>query len=455
MKYKIDQFNYKTLPQLGGFLMENKIDKVEIGLTDNFDSLPCLSGVMPYLYQLLDYEIYFPIWLKNLPFCCISKEAIDHILPKDDNFKGEKNKKCAKCFWFKKCSGFPKGYFSKYGLDEICPADDLPEEIMIEIIPRCNFHCEFCFNKISFAKKGRKIKEFSAEYVKKIINGIIKSQIKIVRFTGGEPLLRRDIFELLKYAKDGGLETRLNTNGSLIDLKTAKKLKRIVDNVLIPIESWTEAKESKISGFKNALKKKIEAIKLLKKQEIQVVRAGTVVTEENILNFDKIADLISGLPLDEWELYRPIVTNKKTNLNPRSINLLADKLIDLRRKADKSVFIANAIPFCSIKNLNKLNAVSRGALYDDGCRRLVIDPRGFVKPHYFLDENIGSPLDILAAWEHPFMKKMRSLEFLPDICLNCRFKYKCRGGSRYEAKAASDNYYALDPLAAPQKIKLA
>ncbi|KKU12809.1 MAG: hypothetical protein UX18_C0010G0007, partial [Candidatus Azambacteria bacterium GW2011_GWC2_45_7b] len=109
---------------------------------------------------------------------------------------------------------------------------------------------------------------------------------------------------------------------------------------------------------------------------------------KNILNFDKITDLISGLPLDEWELYRPIVTNKKTNLNPRSINLLADKLIDLRRKADKSVFIANAIPFCSIKNLNKLNAVSRGALYDDGCRRLVIDPRGFVKPHYFLDENI-------------------------------------------------------------------
>ncbi|MBU2037026.1 radical SAM protein [Patescibacteria group bacterium] len=431
--------------------MENKIDKVEIEMTDNLDHLPCLSDVMPHLYQLLDYEIYSSIWLKNFPFCCVSKEAIDHILPKDNKFEWEKNKKCRKCFWFEKCSGFPNGYFDKYGFNEICPAEDLPEEIMIEVTPRCNFNCNFCFNKISFAKKGRKIEEFSTEYVKKIINGIIKSRIKIIRFTGGEPLLRKDIFELLKYAKDRGLETRLNTNGSLIDLKTAKKFKGIVDNVLIPIESWTDAKESEVSGFRNALKKKIKAVKLLKEQEIQVVRAGTVATKENILNFDKIADLIFNLPLDEWELYRPILIDKKTSLSPYLVNLLADKLINLRRKADKPVFIANAIPFCSIKDLNKLNAVSRGALYDDGCRRLVIDPRGFVKPHYFLDENIGDPLNILAAWEHSFMKKMRSLEFLPDACLNCRFKYKCRGGSRYEAKAVNNNYGALDPLAVPQK----
>ncbi|PIY82331.1 MAG: heme biosynthesis protein, partial [Candidatus Omnitrophica bacterium CG_4_10_14_0_8_um_filter_44_12] len=48
-----------------------------------------------------------------------------------------------------------------------------------------------------------------------MIDSIKKAKISIVRFTGGEPLLRNDIFELIKYAKSKGLKIRLNTNGSL------------------------------------------------------------------------------------------------------------------------------------------------------------------------------------------------------------------------------------------------
>jgi len=99
--------------------------------------------------------------------------------------------------------------------------------------------------------------------------------------------------------------------------------------------------------------------------------------------------------------------------------------------------------------LNKLNSVSQGALFDDGHSRLVIDPRGFVKPHYFMDKNIGHPLDILGAWQHPFMKKMRNLEYLPKECQDCPFVFKCRGGSRQAAKMVFGSYQALDPLALP------
>ena len=446
---QINQHNYKNIFRLSEEWRKRRIEVLEIASTGLPSKLVQFRKAAPFLYKLLDFEAYFEIWLKNTPFCILADDTRDHIL-NDENFKGEKLPKCKKCFYFKKCSGFPQGYFKKYGTSEVQPIKDLPCEVMIEVEPRCNFKCQSCFNQISFAKKGRNIKSFSTSYVKKIIDGIDKTKIKIIRLTGGEPLLRKDIFQLLKYAKDKGLEVRLNTNASLINQRIVQKLRGIVDNILIPIGSYSDEKESKITGYAHSLKKKIKAIELLRKAEIPIVRSGTVMTKENILNFDKIAQLISKLPLDGWEFYRPIPVLKKKNLNPGLIKLLAEKIVSLRKKIEKKISIANALPFCVIKDLNKMNSVSQGALYDEGHSRLVVDPRGFIKPDYFIDENLGHPLDILSAWQHPFVKKMRNLEYLPQECQDCPFAFKCRGGSRQAAKMIYGNYQALDPLANPK-----
>jgi len=445
MRYKIDKYNLSSISGLGEVARKNKTDKLEIEPAGNPDDSLCFSEVMELIYPLLDYEIYFPVWLVNFPFCAVAPDAVDHI--KSGDFKGEKSKDCRGCVFNNNCSGFPKGYLKKFGEQEVCPAPDLPEEIMIEVEPKCNFSCRFCFNQISFARGGREIKGLSADYVKRIIDNVSKSGVGIIRFTGGEPMMRKDIFTLLRYAKGKGLETRLNTNGYLINRQTAKKLSGMVDNILLPIESSTDKKEALMTGVADSLKRKIKAIEWLKKEGVPVVRAGTVATKENISDFDQIAELIFSLPLDEWELYRPIPIGKKTDLTPYLINLLADKLIDLRKNSDRNVCIANAIPFCSIKDLNKLNAVSKGALYDDGYRRMAVDPRGFLKPHYFLDENVGRPTDILSGWQGDFMKKMRNLEFLPKECDGCPFVFKCRGGSRQIAKMVYGEYNKVDPLA--------
>jgi radical SAM protein with 4Fe4S-binding SPASM domain len=329
--------------------------------------------------------------------------------------------------------------------------DNLPLEVMIEVEPRCNFNCQFCFNKISFARNGRDIKSFSTDYVKKIIDGVARARIKIIRFTGGEPLLRKDIFELMKYAKNKDLEVRLNTNGSLITQNTARKLNGAVDNVLIPIESYDNKIEEQMTGFHQSLKKKIIAIKLLKKNKIPIVRAGTVASSASIKNFDKMAKLIFSLPIDEWEFYRPISNSQnRQTLKSKDINFLVNKIYELKSKTGRIISIANSIPFCSIKNRGRIAGVSSGALFDDGHNRLVVDPRGFVKPHYFIDKNIGNPLNILGAWNHPFMRRMRNLKYLPKACRTCDFKFKCRGGSRHEAKIAFGSYRALDPLARPK-----
>jgi radical SAM protein with 4Fe4S-binding SPASM domain len=277
---------------------------------------------------------------------------------------------------------------------------------------------------------------------------VAASGIKIIRFTGGEPMLRSDLFVLMRYAKDKKLEVRLNTNASLVNNDNVGRFRGILDNVLIPIEGWSSRKEEEITGHRNALDMKIKAVKLFKKAGIPVVRVGTVATGENIVDLDKLAKLILSLPIDEWELYRPIFFRGSVqSITNEDVDRLIRKIVELYLKTGKRAKIANALPFCATDKPHIVSAFSSGALFDDGHNRLVVDPRGFMKPHYFMDKNIGDPLSILAAWNHPFMKKMRDLKFLPQECGDCVFKYKCRGGSRSEAKMAYGRYDSPDPLA--------
>lgn len=440
--FNVSNFNnYEDLVKL---VKKNKDIFIEpITKTEKIEKF---SNLVPFLFQFLDNnEESFGIWLKNFPFCVISRNAHDHIIRNKGKIKGEKKKECQTCKFFRECCGFPQGYFKKYGTSEIKPIDDIPEEIMIEIEPKCNFKCQFCFNKISFAKKGRNINRLSCDYIKEIINEISKIGISAIRFTGGEPLLYSEIFLAMKYAKKKNIKVRLNTNGSLIDKKMAHRLKGIVDDIIISVESWSNAEEEKITGYPDALNKKIQAINSLKKITKAKIISGTVATKKTIKDFKKIFRLLEGLRVDEWFFLRPILSG--SDLSKRDISNLVDKICKIKKTNHLSVSLANAIPFCSVKNTNRINSISSGALYDEGHTRMVIDPRGFVKPHYFIDKNIGDPLDIFSAWNHSFMKKMRNLEFLPKNCKKCNFRCKCRGGSRHLAYLASGKYNDSDPLA--------
>jgi radical SAM protein with 4Fe4S-binding SPASM domain len=444
VRIELTKNNYRNLDQLfkraGGHINQDLI----VVIKNSKEELLRFSDVVPFLYKLLDHEESFGIWLRGFPYCVLSKNSHDHIVPSDNG--GEKIPQCKECFYYKKCSGFPLGYFNKYGKSEVMPIEDLPCEVMIEVEPRCNFNCQFCFNKVSFAKHGRDIKQLSTDYVKKIIDGIANNGIGVVRFTGGEPLLRPDIFELIKYAKNKNLEVRLNTNGSLITKNNILNFQGLVDNVLIPIENYESEIEDDLSGGKGVLDKKINAIKLLKKTGVPIVRIGTVALKKNIAQIKKLADFVLKLPIDQWEFYRPISINKG-GFSWANIDVFIEELLKINKNQNCIISVANALPFCAVDDMNKINSVSSGALYDDGHNRLVVDPRKFVKPHYFMNENVGAPLDIVGAWNDIFMKKMRNLEYLPKNCNPCKFKSKCRGGSRYEAKKTNDDYTAPDPLA--------
>jgi MoaA/NifB/PqqE/SkfB family radical SAM enzyme len=421
MKFELKKNNLLVLSSLPRLAKESGARCLDILNSRTKDDLACFCESLPLILPILDWEEDFEVWLHDMPYCLFGPNCHDHILVKTE---GEKTEVCKSCKFYKICSGFPKGYFDKYGEEEVKPMIDKPMEVMIEAETKCNFLCKFCFNKLSFAKKGRELLGLSSENIKEIIKNISESGIKIVRFTGGEPLLRKDILELMQFARDLNLQVWLNTNASLIDENLACKLVPLVDNFLIPIESYDNDKEGEITGHKNSLNKKIAALKNLEKAGAKKVRVGTVAIPENIEEFSQLSDFVLSLPIDEWEFYWPV----GEKCDKKLLEKLTDNIIKLRSKTDKFITIANSVPFCVIDEPAKLNLVCRGAVFENGHSRLVIDPRGFVKPHYFLDKNIGEPCDIMSAWNCEDMLALRNLELLPEKCQECRFKFKCRGG---------------------------
>ena len=396
---------------------------------------------------LILYEKFFQIKIKDLPYCLIN-ETEDRLILNDSSKDKIHLSICKKCRYRRRCGGILKTQLDFYK-DKIKSVEDLPREVMIEIESRCNFDCAFCFNKDSFAVNGRdKINGFSKNYVKKIIKAVTLNKVKIIRFTGGEPMLRKDIWELMDYAKSSRLKIRLNTNGSLISNKnTVKKLNKYISSILLPIESYDNKIESSLTNHKDSLKKKIKAINLLKDYGRMTIRVGTVATKESIKDLEKIFNLvIKKLDLDDWELYRPIPTKEnKFPMNKKDFKNLVDKLIRFQKSTGRVFNIVNAVPFCAY-DIEKVNKVSNGALSVDGHIRYVIDPRGFAKPDYYINKNIGNPLDIKSCWNHPFMKRMRNLEYVPKECKGCKYIEKCRGGSRFSAKFISNSFNAKDPL---------
>jgi radical SAM protein with 4Fe4S-binding SPASM domain len=318
---------------------------------------------------------------------------------------------------------------------------DIPHEVILEITADCNFNCEGCFNKNNFAQKGRTIEPMSTSYIKEIIDSIVEAGIPKIRISGGEPLLRKDLLEIVEYAKSKNLLVWMNSNATLFTKEKAQELKPYVDNILVSLNGYDDETDGRWTCTKESFSKKIEGIKTLMENGIDI-RCGTVATPDNINNLEKIHAVVNKLNIKQWEVYRPIYKE----LKELDIETLYRKLVTITLETGKWHPIANIIPLC-IMNPKKLDILSNGGKYDDGHSRITVDPRGFAKPDYFSETNIGDPRDIMSCWNHPHMQKIRNLEYLPKECNNCIYKEKCKGGSRELSYALHGRYDQPDPLA--------
>ena len=170
--------------------------------------------------------------------------------------------------------------------------------IVLELTTRCNLRCIHCYMDAGKSKDGELT---TSEWVK-VIDEFSKLYKTKVTFTGGEPLIRPDIFILTKRAKERGLIVEIFTNGTLIrNEKIVNKLTESVDIIQLSLDGATARINDKIRG-KGVFNKVIRAIHLLKDTKIKL-RLAIIVMPQNIKDLkENIEYLVRLFKTDRIEM---------------------------------------------------------------------------------------------------------------------------------------------------------
>lgn len=160
-----------------------------------------------------------------------------------------------------------------------------PVNVTWEISGTCNLACVHCLSADVSRESGE---DLDFDQCTRLIDEFDKLKIFQINFGGGEPFLRDDFIDLLYYTHHKGITTCVSTNGTMLDEKIVKRLKRMdLLYVQISLDGASEETNDRIRG-KGTFKQILSGIKLLSKHQFPNFSINTVVTR---LNFREIGQL--------------------------------------------------------------------------------------------------------------------------------------------------------------------
>ena len=177
--------------------------------------------------------------------------------------------------------------------------------LFFEVTLRCNARCEHCGSSCGdIIPKDEITKDEICRVLEDIVSaGIYAPKDVMLAITGGEPITRPDLFEIMEYANALGFPWGMTTNGILIDEEVVKKMvKSNMYSVSVSIDGLRETHESfrKVPG---AFDKIINGIKLmLKEPSIKIVQVTTCVNKKNIDELEELYQLLLDIGLKHWRV---------------------------------------------------------------------------------------------------------------------------------------------------------
>jgi len=333
---------------------------------------------------------------------------------------------------------------------------DTPLFAQYELTESCNQNCFFCYNVWKGEEKQESKKHLTNNDRLKVIDKLIELEIFGLILSGGEPLLIKNIEELISKADKAKIDVTIITNGIFL---TKNKCQSLFNSGLkglqISLHSCKEDEHDKITGVKGSFIKTFENIKeSLKIFGAESINVNMVATSETYHRTYDTAKLLSQIGVKNFSAssysYSGLGKINKNAPNKTHFRILFEQLLKAKKDFDISTLISGSFPLCVLERKITSEVKSLiGNICDAGITQIVVNPKGEVRPCVSYKNIIGNVLydDIRQIWQsNSFLQSLRQLENIPDSCKECTHLIHCCGGCRASAMEYFNKFDALHPL---------
>ncbi|RLI70243.1 heme biosynthesis protein [Archaeoglobales archaeon] len=328
--------------------------------------------------------------------------------------------------------------------------------VVWNITLKCNLKCLHCY-----ASTAMIMSELKTEDCLDIIDQLAEIKVPVILFSGGEPLLRQDIYEIVEYATSKKINCVLSTNGTLITPDVAEKIKE-AGFVYVGISiDGLEVIHDRFRGLNGSFKKAFEG--LINVKDVGILSGiRFTVTRHNIKDVEPVVNLLAENDIPRFCLYHLVPSGRArfeddiTNIERRElIDFLFDKSIEFVDHGYNTEILTVDNPadgvyiYLKLKEMDEdlANSALEFLRYrggdSSGIRLANIDAFGNLHPNQFWwDYTIGNLRekkfkDLWFGDDELLIKLRNKTKYLRGKCGICRFKDVC-GGFRLRALRAGD-----------------
>ncbi len=334
----------------------------------------------------------------------------------------------------------------------------------------CNLKCVHCYTD---SEAKRYPDELTTEQCKAVLDDLAAFKVPAVLFSGGEPLMRPDIFELAEYARSLNLHVVFSTNGTLIDQKMAERFVELQCAYIgISLDSAKPDVHDNFRGMTGAFNKTMTGFR-------HCVTAGQKVglrltlTRQTCEDLDEIFAFIENEGINRACFYHLCPAGRGSELaalTPQESRRAIDTIIDHTERLNQSgkcTEILTVDNHCDgvylymrmlrenhprAEQVADMLRFNGGARYSSGVGIANIDFHGNVHADQFsMYRSFGNVKerafsDIWQDIADPVMAGLKDrLPLLKGRCATCRFQDMCGGGLRARAELATGDTWAADP----------
>lgn len=348
-------------------------------------------------------------------------------------------------------------------------SEDKKPVIVYNCTQRCNLRCVHCYSQSSSNVRSD---ELTTEEAKAFIDDIAAFGSPVILFSGGEPLVRHDIFELIDHAVSKGLRAVLSTNGTLITEKNVKRLKTAnISYVGISLDGM-EATNDEFRGVTGAFQNALSGIRNCIQEGIKVGLRFTI-NKRNAFEVENIFRLLEEENIPRVCFYHLVYSGRGSNLIDEALPLdttrqIVDQIIDLtddlhkRGKPKEVLTVDNHCdgPYVYLRMVGEQHPRTEDVLqllqYNGGNSSGIgigcVSWDGAVHPdqfwRYYSPGNVRERKfsEIWTDLSEPFMAKLKDRKpHLKGRCAQCKWLNICNGNFRVRAEAKTGDVWACDP----------